>query len=108
MKPKPVVLRRQADRDIQDAVDHYLAVAGVDTALVFVDAVEKSWAHIGRHPGAGSPKYGHELNLPGLRHWAVKGFPHLVFYVEFRQHVEVWRVLHEKRDIPAWMQDIEG
>jgi toxin ParE1/3/4 len=34
----------------------------------------------------------------------MKGYPHLVFYVERDDHVDVWRVLHGSRDIPAWMQ----
>jgi len=48
--------------------------------------------------------YAHELNLSGLRFWPLARYPHLVFYVERPQHIEVWRVLHGQRDIPAWMQ----
>jgi toxin ParE1/3/4 len=35
----------------------------------------------------------------------LKKYPHLVFYVERSDHVDVWRVLHGMRDIPSWMQD---
>jgi hypothetical protein len=28
-----------------------------------------------------------------------------VFYVERDEHVDVWRVLHAQRDIPAWMDE---
>ncbi|ENO88947.1 plasmid stabilization system [Thauera aminoaromatica S2] len=31
-------------------------------------------------------------------------YPYLVFYVERADHIDVWRVLHGERDIPAWMQ----
>ena len=51
--------------------------------------------------------YAHELNLPGLRFWPLARYPHLVFYVERPQPIEVWRVLHGQRDIPAWMQQPE-
>ena len=34
----------------------------------------------------------------------VPRYPHLVFYVDRGSHVDVWRVLHGERDIPAWMQ----
>ena len=34
-------------------------------------------------------------------------YSHLVFYVERDAHVEVWRVLHGERDIPAWMKSPE-
>jgi plasmid stabilization system protein ParE len=51
---------------------------------------------------------GGELNLPCLRHWSLKEYPHLVFYVERDDHIDVWRILHGQRDIPAWMQQSEG
>jgi toxin ParE1/3/4 len=73
-------------------------------ALGFIDALEKAYAHIGRHPASGSPRYAHELNLPGLRSWPLTRYPYLAFYVECSDHVEVWRVLHAQRDIPTWMQ----
>ena len=47
----------------------------------------------------------HELNLPGLRVWQLARYPHLVFYMERPDHIDVWRVLHGQRDIPAWMKD---
>ena len=30
-------------------------------------------------------------------------FPYLIFYFERDDCVDVWRVLHGQRDIPAWM-----
>lgn len=56
----------------------------------------------------GLPRYAHELNLPGLRFWPLAHYPHLVFYLERPQHIDVWRVLHGQRDIPAWMQEPEA
>jgi toxin ParE1/3/4 len=43
--------------------------------------------------------------LPGLRSWPLAKLPFLVFYVEQTDHVDVWRVPHGERDIPAWMKD---
>jgi toxin ParE1/3/4 len=63
-----------------------------------------SLAHIGRHPATRSPRYAHELNLAGVRVWPLTRYPDLVFYVERSDRVDVWRVLHGQRDIPAWMQ----
>jgi toxin ParE1/3/4 len=40
-----------------------------------------------------------------LRFWALRRYSYLVFYVERSDHVDIWRVLHSQRDIPAWMQD---
>jgi len=36
------------------------------------------------------------------------GDPYLVFYVERSDHIDVWRVLHRKQHVPAWMQEPEG
>ena len=107
MNAKRVVPRALARRDVDEAVDHYLDEAGAETALRFVDALERAYAHIGRHPASGSTRYGHELDIPGLRSWPVRPFPHLVFYVDRENRVDVWRVLHGSRDMPAWVRPQE-
>lgn len=73
-----------------------------------IDALEQAYKHISRHPTSGSPRYAHELNLPGLRSWPLTRYPYLVIYVERADHIDVWRVLHGHRDIPAWMQEQEA
>jgi toxin ParE1/3/4 len=45
------------------------------------------------------------LNLPGVRFWPLTRHPCLVFHVERDDHIDVWRVLHRRRDVPAWMAD---
>jgi toxin ParE1/3/4 len=101
---KPVIPRRQAEGDVEDAIEHYLAEAGEEVTLRFIDALQAVYLSIARHPASGSPRYAHELDLPGLRFGQLIGYPYLVFYMEREDHVDVWRVLHEERDIPAWMR----
>jgi toxin ParE1/3/4 len=108
VKAKPIVPRAQASRDVEKAIEHYLAEGAGQAALGFVDALEQGYAHISRHPATGSPRYAHELNLPGLRSWPLTRYPHLIFYVERSDHIDVWRVLHGERNIPAWMQEPEA
>lgn len=105
MKSKPVVPRQLANRDVDEAIDYYLSEGGEETALRFIGALEQAYAHVSRHPATGSPRYAHELDLPGLRFWPLKHFPHLVFYIERTDHIDLWRVLHSQRDIPAWMRE---
>ena len=105
MKAKPVVPRSQAERDVDEPIAYYLEQRAVDVAPGFIDDLEKDYSHIGRHPAAGSPRYAHELNLPDLRFWLVPGYPYVVFYVEYDDHVDVWRVLHAQQDIPSWMAE---
>ena len=108
MSGKPVIPRERANRDIDEAVDHYLAEAGEKTALGFINALERAYRHISRHPATGSPRYAHELDLPGLRSWPLKRYPYLVFYVERDDHLDIWRVLHGERDIPVRMREPES
>lgn len=103
MKTKPVVPREQARRDVDETVAFYLNEGAEQAALGFIDALETAYTHIGRHPATGSPRYAHELNLQGLRVWPLSRYPYLVFYMERPDHIDVWRVLHGQRDIPAWM-----
>ncbi len=100
-----VVLREHARQDVEAAVDWYRDEAGESTALRFVNALEVALEHVGQFPSSGSARYSVELNLPALRCWPVERFPYLAFYVEHDDHIDVWRVLHGHRDIPAWMRD---
>ena len=103
MKDKPVVLRSRADEDIRDAVEYYRGEGGPDVAERFVDALEVAFGHIARHPATGSLRYAVELEISGIRCWPVKRFPYLLFYVDRDDHIDVWRVLHARQDIPAWL-----
>ena len=105
MTAKPVVPREQAKRDVDDAIAYYLSEGAETAALGLIDALEQAYGHISRHPATGSQRYAFELNLPGLRVWPLTRYPYLVFYVERPDDIDVWRVLHGQRDIPAWMQE---
>lgn len=104
MKSKAVIPRELAHRDVDEAIAHYLDQDAEAAALGFIDALEQAYAHISKFAATGSPRYAHELNLPELRFWPLTRYPYLVFYVERNDHIDVWRVLHGHRDIPAWMQ----
>jgi toxin ParE1/3/4 len=104
MRSKPVVLRKQARRDVEEAVRYYRREASAAVAARFVVAFEATSGSIAAHPSAGSQRYAHELNLPGLRTRLLRRFPYIVFYVERDDHIDLWRVLHGKQDIPAWLQ----
>lgn len=104
MAAKPVRPRALAQADIDAAAMHYLGEAGAGLALACVDSVERAFSQLGAHPGSGAGRYAHALDLPGLRFWPLRRFPYLIFYVERADHVDVWRVLHASRDVPAWLR----
>lgn len=83
------------------AVDFYLFEAGIEVAVRFADALADALINIQTYPGSGSPRYGGELGLDGLRMWRIGGFPYLVFYIEAEGRIDIWRVLHGARDIPS-------
>jgi toxin ParE1/3/4 len=103
MTAKPIVLRDQARRDLVEAISYYEREAGERVALGFIDALHRAYRAIASHPASGSPRYAHELGLPGLRSWLLRRYPYLIFYMERDDHIDVWRVIHARRDVPAWL-----
>lgn len=108
MNAKPLSLRRKARQDIDEAIDFYLSEAGITVAIQFIDTLESSLTYVKNQPASGSTRYAHELDIPGLRTQAVGKFPHLVFYVEKGDEIDIWRVLHGARDIPVWLREPEN
>ena len=94
-------LRVLAAADIESAVVRYRNEAGTQVALDFVDELEAAIDHLCQHPNTGSLRFSYELDIPGLRSWSLRKFPYLVFYMSDDDRVDIWRVLHARRDIPA-------
>ncbi|HWB47984.1 MAG TPA: hypothetical protein VG651_02665 [Stellaceae bacterium] len=67
--------------------------------------MEHAYHAIAGQPATSSPRYAYELGLPGLRTRPPRRYPYLVFHVERDDHIDIWRVLHAQRDIPARMRD---
>ncbi|MCX5540009.1 type II toxin-antitoxin system RelE/ParE family toxin [Paraburkholderia sp. CNPSo 3076] len=104
MTAKPVVPTRLAREDVEDELTYYLVDEGSEqAALGFIAEIEYAYAHLAKHPKTGSPRYAYELDIPGLRSWPLDRYPHVIFYIERKDYVEVWRVLNGKRDIPSWL-----
>lgn len=102
---KPAQLRRRAADDIDAALNHYRSEAGQAVAVRFVDALERALAHVSRHPHNGSLRFSYELGLPELRSWPVSRFRYVIFYVELDAQIDIWRVLHTRRNVPAPLAD---
>ncbi|MDK1376427.1 MULTISPECIES: type II toxin-antitoxin system RelE/ParE family toxin [unclassified Sinorhizobium] len=105
MNNKAIVPRELARSDVAAAVDYYAREAGTEIALGFIDALQSAYDLIANHPESGSLRYAYELGLPDLRSVSLNRYPYLVFYRDQTDYVDVWRVLHAKRDIPHWMPD---
>jgi toxin ParE1/3/4 len=103
--PKPVRLRRLAADDIDTAVAYFQIEAGPEVVGRFINSLEAAPAHVGRHPHHGTLRFSYELDIPALRAWPLSQFPYLVFYLERDDVIDVWRILHTRRDIPATLAD---
>ena len=96
-----------AQADVEAALDYYCTEAA-HPASGLIDALEEATAHIQRHPGTGSLRYAHELNLAQLRYWPLTRYPYALFYIEHDDHVHVIRVVHMSRDIPPTLHAALG
>jgi len=98
---KRLRIRPRADRDIDEAFafiarDNHLA------AIRFLEAVEESFLLLQKQSGIGSRRWAHVPLLKHTRMLGVTGFrKHLIFYIEHPTHIEIVRLLHAARDIPA-------
>ena len=99
MAARQVQLRSLAASDIDAVVDHYRREGGDALALDFIETLEQAVARIRRSPQVGSPRFAYELGIPELRVLSTRRFPYLIFYVPYDDRVDVWRVLHSRRDI---------
>jgi toxin ParE1/3/4 len=93
--------RRLAVLDIEQATEYYEVNAGDAVAMDFLDDLEATLETLCRLPGAGSPKYGERMKVEGLRSQPLGHFPYVILYVPRLDRLEVWRVLHGRRDIPS-------
>lgn len=100
MSHKPVVPRDRANRDVDDAIEHYLKEQAA-AALGLVDALEDAYGLLSRHPAIGTSRYAYVLDIPGLWSWPLPRLPYVIFYLDRSDHIDVWRVLHTRRDIPT-------
>lgn len=107
MADKPIRLRTLAAADLEDAANYYRDHAGEHTAFSFLDEVQAAFGLISSGPGVGSLRYSYDLDIPGLRAFRIKRFDHAVFYVEDDDIVDVWRILHTRRDMPETLEPPE-
>ncbi len=99
-------LRDAAARDVEDAITYYRGHAGSEVALEFIRSLETAIAHLCAYPLSGSLRFAFELEIPDLRSWPLQRFPYLVFYVPDHDCVDIWRVLHARRDLSAFFDPV--
>jgi toxin ParE1/3/4 len=101
----PDILRGRSRQDAFFILDHYLMTAGAEVALSFIAALEAGIRHVVDHPSSGSPRLGQKLKKGRLRVWPIRGFPHLIVYTDMGKAVDIIRIIHGARDVPARLRD---
>jgi len=99
----PVRIRPAADRDLDAALAFLLQDGARAAARQLLEEFEAALFRIAARPAIGSPRYA--KLLPGLRFWKLRRHDYLVFYIEQPAWIEVLRLLHARRDIPAALRD---
>jgi toxin ParE1/3/4 len=99
---KPLVIQRRALRDMEQARAYYQREAAHMTAALATE-LDAALLHVQRQPGTGSPRWGLQLGLPGLRAWSLSQFPYVLMYRLKPEKIELLRVLHQTTDIPQYL-----
>jgi toxin ParE1/3/4 len=96
-------VRPRADRDIDEAADHYFSEAGIAVATRFHEAVEQAWNALCEQPKLGVTQEWLSSRLRGCRKWHLpKPFQvYQVFYCVTEEVIDIVRVLHGSRDMEA-------
>lgn len=96
--------RAAAEGDVEQVVAWYAREDGSGLADRLIDALLDTQARILPFPEAGSPRLAHLVRPLDIRVVPIAGFPYLVFYMVTMDTVDIVRVLHSGRDIPAHLR----
>ena len=99
MTVRTIAPHRHAIADVHDIICYYREQAGTAVAENFASEIDEAYARLKQHPNIGSPRPALDLDIDGVKSWALKRFPHQIFYEIQNDHVELWRILHPRRDI---------
>ena len=98
-------MRVQGEADLVEAARYYAQEGGLELGERVFDAAVAALGSIERMPSMGSPRLGQLCDIPGLRSWRVAGFPMQWLYFEAPAHLDVVRLVGDRQDILAIIQD---
>ena len=102
---KPALVRPQALLDQRGEVRYDRKEGGTRLAVNVAKASNAALDQIELVPGMGSPTLGNRLGMPGLRTWRVARFALLWCCFERRDHLDVVRLLGDRQNIAAILND---
>jgi len=95
----------QVRRDLIELAD-FIAQDSLDAAERFLKAAEAAFHLLASMPEMGALCWFQSPQTAGVRVWSIRGFEnYLVFYRPVEAGIDVIRVIHGARDIPAMFAD---
>ena len=99
-------VRPQADRDIDRALEHYVAEGGLDLGQKFLVAIERAFETISTYPEIGTCVELADARLSSVRSIEVPTFhAYRVYYLPRSVAIDVLCVLHSARDVDGILSD---
>ena len=93
---KFIVIHTEARKELDAAIAYYEEQKS-GLGLDFLSEVEKVLGNIQQNPNLGTP-----YKIEGVRRYAIKRFPYLIFYVELEEVIWVIAIAHGKRKPDYW------
>jgi len=105
MTDRALLLRPLARADIGAILAYCRTEGGATLAKQFAQHLEGALSTLAAHPAIGSRRYADLLQIPGLRSWPIGKTAYLILYIDELERIDIWRVLHGRRDISALLGD---
>lgn len=97
--------RPQVIRDLIE-IATYLAEDNLSLSDRFLAAAEETFKQLARMPETGRVCQVTSSKLVNIRQQPIKGFKNYLVFYSFIESVEILRVIHGARDIPAILDDM--
>ena len=104
--PRALVIRPQAQADVDEHAAYYQANENLLAATRFLEDTRHVFERLIRFPHIGTPWPTTNPELDGLRRRALPHFPYSVFYLPTSTTIEVVRVLHHRQDFPPLLENL--
>lgn len=102
-----VLLRPEAERDLDGQADYIAREHSLEAALRFYAAVEDTLALLLVQPRMGTARRFRNPLLAGVRMCVVKGWEkRLIFYRAVKGGIDVLRILHGARDLERLFEQV--
>ena len=97
----PVIPRERAHEDLVGILNYYDCQAGVVITADFIREFSLAQTQVSKYPKIGSTRLCEKANLLNLRVWSLRKYPHQIFYRVEIDRVDVWRILHSRRNFTS-------